>query len=161
MKTKKLIGFLFVVAVLIAAAFAAWNRFGKETGNVGGTGICGGEIVIVVVADIDILIHFRGGDDRIQFDGLMHPHVGHDEQIEVISGVHIHGEIALIVETALQLPALLRQQGGGDKDAAGILTVPVDVEIELGGLGGAAAFEGEGVKQQVGVAAGFGVAGID
>lgn len=33
MKTKKLIGFLFIIAVLIAAAMVAWNRFGKETGK--------------------------------------------------------------------------------------------------------------------------------
>lgn len=33
MKTKKLIGFLLLLAVLIAAALVAWNRFGKETGG--------------------------------------------------------------------------------------------------------------------------------
>ena len=33
MKTKKLITFLFIVAILIAAALVAWSRFGKETGG--------------------------------------------------------------------------------------------------------------------------------
>lgn len=33
MRTKKLITFLFIVAILIAATLVAWSRFGKETGG--------------------------------------------------------------------------------------------------------------------------------
>lgn len=46
MKTKKLLGFLLLLAVIIAAALAAWNRFGKETG---------GEITPIPTAGVSVV----------------------------------------------------------------------------------------------------------